>query len=385
MSERPGSVPDLSAVVERILAAGRPMGIAATGGGSQAICWLLAHPGASRAIVDAHIPYHENALAEYLGTDGPHPVALETARALALAAAGRAHRFSDRIDAVGVAVTAALATTRVRRGDDRAHLAVRIDDRYLLRHLCFTKEEADRGQQEEHLSLAVIDLICLALGISPIASSPPPWMTIEDRQIPIDSAVERLLAGEVDTVELTSVESTADPVREGRLLVAGSFHPIHDGHRGLAAAASRLSGRRATLELSVVNVDKPPLNYVEVIERWQGLAGETMNLVLTREATFHGKARLYPGCDFAIGYDTAVRVVESRYYGTEEAMRRALDELISSGSRFFVAGRAWQGEYRGLSAIQIPTAYQSLFVEIPESEFRVDISSTQLRAEKSKS
>jgi hypothetical protein len=369
----------IAIVVEQILACGRPIALATTGGGSLVINWLLGHPGASRAIVDAQIPYHEAALIDYLGQEGPHAATQETARCLAQKAGLRAQRFAQAENAVGVGATAALATTRTRRGEDRAHLAIRLDDRYHLRRLAFTKDAAQRSEQEAILSLAMLDLLSTVLGAEGAAQSMPAWVEIVDRQVPVHSAVENLLSGEATAVELTSTGSTLAPQRDQRLLIAGSFNPLHDGHRGLAAAASRLSGRTATLELSVRNVDKPSLTYSEVIERWRGVQNETMDLVVTREPTFDGKASLFPGCDFAIGYDTAMRIVEPRYYGTEADMFRALDELLETGSRFYVAGRLWRGKYHGLSSIHIPSAYTQLFVEIPESDFRADISSTDLR------
>jgi hypothetical protein len=369
----------IAIIVEQILACRRPIALATTGGGSLVINWLLGHPGASRAIVDAQIPYHEAALADYLGQEGPHSATPETARCLALTAGHRAQRFAQIDNALGVGATAALATTRDRRGSDRAHLVIRTEDRYHLRRLAFIKHAAQRSEQETILSLAMLDLLSTVLGTEAPAQSMPVWVEIEDRQVPVNSAIENLLSGQSTIVELTSTGSAVEPKLDHRLLIAGSFNPLHDGHRGLAAAASRLSGRKATLELSVRNVDKPSLTYSEVIERWRGVQNETMDMVVTREPTFDGKARLIPGCDFAIGYDTAMRVVEPRYYGTEADMFRALDELLTTGSRFFVAGRLWRGKYHGLSSIHIPSGYRQLFVEIPESDFRADISSTDLR------
>lgn len=376
---QPGAA-DLSVVIEQILAARRPVALAVTGGGSLALNWLVGHPGASRAIVDAQIPYHATALSDYVGQAGPHGATPETARKMAMVAARRARRICGQTDVIGIGVTAALATNRVRKGADRAHVTVRAGGVYYVSQLLFNKDQTDRAAQEQILSFVLIDLLAEALKTQrltvPLTDA---VATRIDRQDPIDACVEDLLSCTTDAVQLSTAGPTSNPARQHRLLVSGSFNPLHDGHRGLLRAAQDLSGRRGCLELSVRNVDKPDLGYAEIMERWAAIRREGFDLLVTREPTFDGKARLFPGCDFAIGYDTAARVIEPRYYGSDRQMARALDELLTSGTRFFVAGRVWEGTYHGLSSLEIPTGYQKLFVEIPEQAFRADISSTELR------
>ncbi len=65
-----GSHSGLREVIEAIQATQRPVALAVTGGGSLALNWLLGQPGASRTLTDAQIPYHQAALAEYLGQEG---------------------------------------------------------------------------------------------------------------------------------------------------------------------------------------------------------------------------------------------------------------------------------------------------------------------------
>ena len=123
-------------------------------------------------------------------------------------------------------------------------------------------------------------------------------------------------------------------------MLAGSFDPLHDGHEGLAAAAARLLGQPVTFELSMTNVDKPVLSLAEVQRRLGQFAGR-YDIVVTRATRFSEKARLFPGCAFVIGWDTAVRLVAPRYYeGDVSRMVRALEEIRGLGCRFMVAGRS---------------------------------------------
>jgi nicotinic acid mononucleotide adenylyltransferase len=163
-------------------------------------------------------------------------------------------------------------------------------------------------------------------------------------------------------------------------LLPGSFNPIHAGHWRLADVASRLIGDPVAFELSVVNVDKPPLTEAEVRGRKEQFAGR-VSLWLTRAPTFAEKAVLFSGVQFVVGADTAARLVAPRYYQDSEArMAEALDAIRRHGCRFLVAGRMDErGRFVELDHVGIPDRYRDLFAAISCDEFRVDLSSTQLR------
>ena len=52
--------------------------------------------------------------------------------------------------------------------------------------------------------------------------------------------VEALLEGKVQTVEFSGGNVVVDAPRAGRVYMAGSFNPLHDGHRGMLAAVLKL-------------------------------------------------------------------------------------------------------------------------------------------------
>ncbi|MEZ4552975.1 MAG: hypothetical protein AB7L91_07020 [Dehalococcoidia bacterium] len=175
-------------------------------------------------------------------------------------------------------------------------------------------------------------------------------------------------------------EATVDARLERPALLPGSFNPLHHGHELLAEAASAASGRAAVLEVSVANVDKPPLDVDEVLRRIAQFRGR-WDVVLTRAPTFLEKGRLFPGATFVVGWDTAIRLVEPRYYGGPEAMAVALDELEGLGCRFVVGGRLAGEQFRTLADIEMDARWSGMFEAIPEELFRADVSSTALRAD----
>lgn len=163
------------------------------------------------------------------------------------------------------------------------------------------------------------------------------------------------------------------------LVFPGSFNPLHRGHLALADLAARRFGRAVSFELSIANVDKPDLHADEMQRRLKQFEG-LHSVLLTRAATFRAKAELFPGSVFVVGADTAARIVQPRYYGDESRMFQALDAIRERACSFFVAGRIDRGQgFVELGQIVMPDRYRDLFVGLTESEFRVDVSSTELR------
>ena len=372
---------DIWAQVEAVLDSGIRLALATTGGGSELISWLLNHLGASRAIVEAQVPYSEQALAAYLAFVGPHGANEQTARDMAGRAFVRATSFAEPGQGcIGVGCSAALATSRLRRGADRGCIALRLECAYRLYTLRFDKGAADRLEQEEVLSRLALAAIVEACGGPVAGASLPDYAHLARRELALDDPLGLLFAGELDVVEMRSDGVVAPEVERGqRLFLSGSFNPLHEGHEQLAAAAGQLSGRQPSLELSIENVDKPPLQRSAVEQRLAQMRGR-LPLVVTRSPTFLQKARLFGGCYFALGYDTAVRLLQDQYYDEgERGVAAALAEFAGGGCRFWVAGRVEGDAYRTLADMDIPEKYADLFASVP---FRMDISSTELRARK---
>jgi hypothetical protein len=465
-----------------------------TGGGSQALAWLLATPGASRLVVDAAVPYSREATADLLlhsgggGVASPSPlsssidtvtsVTSPTAARLADAAYRRAAQLTPPgRPCVGIGATSALASEPPKRGAHRAHVAARwgagatatatlelakgartrwqedgVAARLVLRVLARAVHEAaaaaagggagDAEAVAEELDLGLVgspaqqphDVLTEKVVLHPFAdfvddtgATTPTTATPTERDR--RAALAALLAGKARCVEFSrdgrvcavdaprgggaNVSGASPPV----VYLSGSFNPLHAGHEGLLLAARRAAeaaalgsgggGATATtattteplvpgaFELSIGNADKGQLPLEEAERRAAQFARAGLPLLVTAGVPlFTQKSALLPGAWFAVGYDTAVRLVQSRYYDSGEdgdggALEMALqfERLRAAGCRFLVAGRAEGAasaetprRFLTLADVPMPRGLADLFVDIPESAFRNDVSSTELRA-----
>jgi hypothetical protein len=99
----------------------RPGGVGNQRGGSQALAWLLAVPGATRTVLEVTLPYSYAAFDRFIGFQPAQYVSPETAIVLATTAYRRARLLAaEGTPAIGLACTAALITDRPRVGGTAA-------------------------------------------------------------------------------------------------------------------------------------------------------------------------------------------------------------------------------------------------------------------------
>jgi hypothetical protein len=368
----------LRTALERLHAAPTLLAYEFAGAGSEALHALHAVAGSSRTLLEATDRYASASLHEAIG---PHAraVSVDVAVALARHARQRARVLAGDAAAVaGIAVTAAIATDRAKRGEHRVAVAAASALALRTWALTLTKGARDRAAEERIVTLLTLAAMTEAKGVAP-----PPWVAllpgeaIEEGFLPHPPLAD-LLSGRRTLLTLDARGESTD-ASPPEALVSGAFHPLHDGHLGLAAAAAEHLGVAVGFELAIENADKPTVAPHAIPWRAAQFAGRHP-LVLSRAARFDHKARLLPQRIFVVGADTAARVLEARFYPDALGRDQALRTFQDAGCRFLVAGRRTRDAFVTLADLDVPARYAAAFEALPEGAFRRDVSSTDIRA-----
>ncbi|MFA5595132.1 MAG: hypothetical protein WDA15_07630 [Trueperaceae bacterium] len=378
-TQRPVTPTELATAIH---ATPHKMVMAFAGAGAQALAWLHSVGGSSRTILAALDIYTPASMQELVGFMPARFTSRRVARAMARRSRALATEYASRGDAVfGLASTATIATDRAKRGEHRVAAAVVDAFGTVTYHLTLEKDARDRLGEEEIVSLLLLRAAADACGVL----ARPELPLVAGEHVDTTFMASDLLAGlEAERRDLVVMRSNgslvARPAAERHVVLSGAFNPLHHGHLELAEAAAAHVGLPALFELPLVNADKDPIGLLEARRRAHQFAGRGQ-IALTRAPLFVQKAQLFPGSVFAVGLDTAERILEPRFYGGPAQRDEALAQVGSYGCRFLVAGRLDAEEgYKTLRHLSLPAGCEGLFEELPEREFRRDVSSTEIRA-----
>jgi len=199
----------------------------------------------------------------------------------------------------------------------------------------------------------------------------------------------------------------------GSLVYPGSFNPIHEGHIKLVQTALDFykDDRPIVFEIAAINADKSALPRELLLSRVKKLLSslelknsgiKNVGVSVTRKPLFVQKAELFKGCTFIIGSDTMLRLLNPKYYANSNeiddkedknmqsllAMVAALSSMYERGNKFIVGGRKdiTTNDFVCCDSIiqsevcrDLPTNIKDMFHGLNQTQFRVDLSSSQLR------
>lgn len=142
-------------LIERIHSSGWKSVWAVTGGGVAAIHCILAHPGASRFVLDIRIPYSRQALSAFLGEKPAYACSEETVRKMAAVAFD--HAANSPSPALGVACTAVLQTNRESTKTQYAFICIQSLEKTVCERIDL--EPGKRSEQDEFLSGVLLSML----------------------------------------------------------------------------------------------------------------------------------------------------------------------------------------------------------------------------------
>ena len=230
----------------------------------------------------------------------------------------------------GVACTASLATDRPKRGEHRVHVALQTAAMTAAWRLQLHKDRRTRAEEERLVGRLLLNVVAEACQLAErLHLDLLEGEHVEESRTEAPPAWQDLLLGNVQCVCVSGPHPSPLPAGEGtfsasplpagegtsaQVIFPGAFNPLHAGHRRMMEIAQTMLHQPAAFEISIENVDKPPLDYME-IERRLGQFSPEQTIYLTRAATFVEKSRLFAGATFIVGVDTLCRIAAPQYYG----------------------------------------------------------------------
>ena len=349
--------------------------------------------------------------------------------------------LDDYVHLIGIGCTASLVTDRSKKGEYRVHVAAQTLRRTVVFSIQLVKGARSRQEEERlvaDLILNVVEttrrstlnpIVCPKspreeIGEAVPVSEQPLCNTFSlgttddfqlDEIVPLmlkegEKVQGKLVIGSPPLVDLFFGKTWAVLWKNGEIrhfklrkelpttqpllfnpqaeftqaIFSGSFNPIHEGHLEMIDIAEHRLGSRVALEISVQNVDKPPLDYIELQYRLREIekTRPDQGVWFTQTPLFEDKAELFRGTTFIVGADTLRRFADLRFYHeSTHQLHDVLRMIAFYNCRFLVFARKISERVESLETLRIPDMLRSLCDEIPPSEFAMNISSSEMRRE----
>lgn len=374
--------------IEKLHGAPQMCYVACTGAGAGVTELLWSVAGCSRTLVGSEFPYDPRAVAHLIGRVPNQYASIDAA--IGLAAAGYlkgqrclAEQGKLATPLVSLGLAAAVATDRERKGQDKVYLAVRTAWKIATVEAAFERGSLTRAKEGEICDLLGINCLLWAAGLEqvPIPQShlTSPQVTAAGTVLPkavtlsLDAALPIVVGADGSVAEFSALSPST------HIIFPGSFNPLHYGHDLIAQTVAAMTGKQVVFEISAANADKDGIvtealaaRALQFLGRWPAVLSENLPL-------FIQKARAYGGYGFIIGLDTALRLLDQKYYSSEEGRDGMLADLRQIGAIFYAVNRG--DDPQALATFLEDPRVRGLFVPVP---LLVPISSSDLRAAQEK-
>jgi phosphopantetheine adenylyltransferase len=383
--------------VEKLHASPCKFNLITTGAGGSAITALMGVAGCSRTLINAQVPYNTKVTKKILD-HAPNKFASQVVgRQLAQHAYCEGIAMGESFATFcGVGATAAILTDRTRHGADVVFVTAWSRD--LVTDYSYTMpSEWSRADQEQLVCTMILKSMADFANIQDDSVNLPEGVAVSalSLQSPINSVINGSCKyalfnhlGEVRMPMAPFTEECQD-LNTIYLLYPGSFKPLHWGHTELARVAGEVMRRYhtpdtpvvITYEISASVVGKKDVCEEDFRERLEQFTSHSRRVVITSAKLFVEKAEMFPNHGLVVGIDTARRVLDPQFYdNSEEKMMQAMKCIDDRGCYFVVGGRKHGEDWDDLTCLVIPEPIRHMFKGINPADFRVDISSTEIRA-----
>jgi|GEM_PF-688520 len=339
------------------------------GAGMDFLHGLWAMPGSSNYLWDARLVQSTHAMDRYLGfeVEGSRcsqAVAMELAMRAYLNAEESRLVTGGASEAMGLGLTASVATNRMHRGNQRFHVACIGGRGVRMLEVVLEKREGEEARvgHDAEIGTAMVRLL------------------LDYLETGGEAGVNNVLMQQIlDRPRFAAEGGRVRFDETPGLYFPANLNPVHDGHWMASERAEASFGRRTVFMVEACPPNKDELSPVHLLQRvaqvQSGSCGQTRRDVLVTHGwcNYIDKVRHCPGSHFIVGADALMRLLEPCWGYDVEEMLQDFERL---DCRFHVAGRVVGERFITLKDVEIDERYRSLFIPL---EGRRDISSSELR------
>ena len=340
------------------------------GAGIQKLLWDI--PGISSVLVGASFPYESEETDEFLGfnTDVSY-CSKEMAVDLAMQSYYKAFKYGAS-PAVGIGLTASVASTRMHRGDHRVFVSAFTDDRCILWSVRLKKGV---GLEQRIKDGNFCDLVA-AQAIASVTDCPlirfgdyAGCFAQYDQEFIPYLAEQRFFKRPFFSSDGTRLEKL--PIKKYSLrgaLFPGAFNPPHAGHLGMVEAYVNYFGGPVAFAIESKSPHKGDLTVSNMLQRAKTLHHQD-RLFTSGLPLYVDKANAYPGLGIILGVDSLIRLQDPKWGVNKDDL---ILNFLKLRTQFYVTDRVIDGKLVRLNDISTELRCKRL-------TGRWDVSSSEVR------
>lgn len=269
-------------------------------GGGAGVFSFLEEGGWSTNFIRGLIPYHQSQIKSLYDIEPTKIVSLETTVEIAQKEFRTLKAIFPNNECVAIIANSALAKVEEERAERTNISYIVIHSDKQLEALTLRHTHKNREKQERELEFVLRNIIKGREDCLPQKTI----YTISDNEY-----------------NLWGKEPfTTQELPHNSIIFPGSFNPFHEGHLDAIKVVNAKTGKKVWLELSIVNISKPPLSYLSFVERKTALQKVIEShpdliagTVFTNRAKISEKHSLLSNdnrklIDFVAGFDTIKRL-----------------------------------------------------------------------------
>lgn len=355
----------------------------ATGAGTHLLTQLWSTPGASAYLKGFSFPYDNAETDQFLGFKPRHYCDQETAIFLAMEAFVRARRHyylrghhlkpeTASMKAVGLSLTASVASKTVHKGEHRAHFAT--VSNFMGPHVTAGKVVLPKGVG---LFQRVEDD-----AVTSTAARDEVMHLVVDGPYSVPSLTEKEITEMLFLPPYPFVGRVTDSRKN--VYIPGNFNPLHESHVGMGQVMSEQYGLRPVYAICIDPPHKTALSMLDMLDRRAMFRALTPDagLMFTREdPLFIQKMAAFPNSSWAVGADTLDRLLDPKWGPSTDDV---LEVISQTSSKIFSFPCKHAGGYVDIPSIITKYKSDKLALLLDRLIFRVghalpDTRSTDVR------